>query len=154
MQWWTAVESPIGRIVATGGAEGVTAMGWNVEAAGDEGDPLGVGDALRRWVGGALDALDAVAVAAAGTAFQQAVWAALRRIPVGETTTYGALAVSLGRPSAVRAVARANATNPVGIVVPCHRVIGSDGRLVGYAGGLWRKRWLLAHEGAKGFLVP
>lgn len=154
MQWWTAVESPIGRIVATGEAAGVTAMGWEVAAVGDEGDPLGVGDALRRWVGGALDALDAVAVAAGGTAFQREVWAALRRIPVGETTTYAALAASLGRPSAVRAVARANATNPVGIVVPCHRVIGSDGRLVGYAGGLWRKRWLLAHEGATGFLVP
>ena len=100
------------------------------------------------------DALDALPVAAGGTPFQQQVWALLRRIPVGTTTTYAAIAAEMGRPTAVRAVARANATNPVGIVVPCHRVIGTDGRLVGYAGGLHRKRWLLAHEGAKGFLVP
>jgi methylated-DNA-[protein]-cysteine S-methyltransferase len=81
-----------------------------------------------------------------GTAFQQTVWSALRRIPYGSTTTYGALAASLGVRGAARAVGAANRLNPLAIVVPCHRVIGSDGRLTGYAGGLERKSFLLAHE--------
>jgi methylated-DNA-[protein]-cysteine S-methyltransferase len=75
------------------------------------------------------------------------VWAALRRIPAGTTLTYGALAATIGRPTAVRAVGAANGANPLAIVVPCHRVIGADGALTGYASGLPRKRWLLAHEG-------
>lgn len=82
----------------------------------------------------------------AGTQFQQAVWRVLRDIPYGETRSYGEQARALGRPSAVRAVARANGDNPIAIVVPCHRVIGADGTLTGYGGGLWRKRWLLHHE--------
>ena len=82
----------------------------------------------------------------AGTEFQQAVWQVLRDIPYGETRSYGEQARLLGRPSAVRAVARANGDNPIAIVVPCHRVIGADGTLTGYGGGLWRKRWLLHHE--------
>ncbi len=82
----------------------------------------------------------------AGTEFQQAVWRVLREIPSGETRSYGEQASMLGRPSAVRAVARANGDNPIAIVVPCHRVIGADGTLTGYGGGLWRKRWLLHHE--------
>ncbi|HEU4533584.1 MAG TPA: MGMT family protein, partial [Polyangiaceae bacterium] len=73
-------------------------------------------------------------------------WAALRGIPAGATTTYGALAAALGRPGASRAVGRANGANPVGIVIPCHRVIGADGSLTGYGGGIERKRWLLEHE--------
>jgi methylated-DNA-[protein]-cysteine S-methyltransferase len=81
-----------------------------------------------------------------GTVFQHTVWSALRRIPYGSTTTYGALAASLGVPGAARAVGSANRLNPLAIVVPCHRVIGSDGRLTGYAGGLERKSFLLAHE--------
>jgi methylated-DNA-[protein]-cysteine S-methyltransferase len=83
-----------------------------------------------------------------GTEFQRAVWNALRSIPCGETLSYGALARRIGRPSAVRAVGLANGANPVGVVVPCHRVIGSDGTLTGYGGGLSRKRWLLEHESA------
>jgi len=79
------------------------------------------------------------------------VWAALRRIPAGTTTSYGALAAEIGRPAAVRAVGLANGANPVAIVVPCHRVIGADGSLTGYGGGLPRKRWLLAHEGVAAF---
>jgi methylated-DNA-[protein]-cysteine S-methyltransferase len=93
-----------------------------------------------------LDAIDGLAVAARGTDFQRSVWRALRRIPCGETTSYGALAQRIGRPTAVRAVGHANGANPVSIVVPCHRVIGSDGSLTGYGGGIERKRWLLAHE--------
>ena len=84
-----------------------------------------------------------------GTPFQRAVWAALRRIPAGETLSYGQLAAQIGKPKAVRAVGLANGSNPVGVVVPCHRVIGADGSLTGYGGGLPRKLWLLEHEGAR-----
>jgi methylated-DNA-[protein]-cysteine S-methyltransferase len=84
-----------------------------------------------------------------GTEFQKAAWAALSRIPVGETRSYGAQAAAIGRPAAVRAVGMANGRNPIGVVVPCHRVIGADGALTGYGGGLERKRWLLRHEGAE-----
>jgi AraC family transcriptional regulator of adaptative response/methylated-DNA-[protein]-cysteine methyltransferase len=83
----------------------------------------------------------------AGTDFQHRAWTALRAIPYGETRSYGMQAVVIGAPSAVRAVARANGDNPIAIVVPCHRVVGADGKLTGYGGGLWRKRWLLTHEG-------
>jgi methylated-DNA-[protein]-cysteine S-methyltransferase len=81
-----------------------------------------------------------------GTAFQKKVWAALLRVPFGKTTTYGAIAAAVGNTRAGRAVGGANHRNPVSIIVPCHRVIGSDGRLTGYGGGLWRKEWLLEHE--------
>jgi methylated-DNA-[protein]-cysteine S-methyltransferase len=103
--------------------------------------------ALEAYFSGQLDALDLLAVEMGGTPFQREVWAALRAIPAGETMTYGALATRIGRPSAVRAVGLANGANPVGVVVPCHRVIGADATLTGYAGGLERKRWLLRHEG-------
>jgi methylated-DNA-[protein]-cysteine S-methyltransferase len=83
-----------------------------------------------------------------GTDFQRAVWKALCTVPCGQTLSYGALARRIGRPKAVRAVGLANGANPIGIVVPCHRVIGADGTLTGYGGGLDRKRWLLAHERA------
>lgn len=84
----------------------------------------------------------------AGTDFQRTVWRALCTIPAGETLSYAGLAERIGRPTAVRAVGLANGSNPVALVVPCHRVIGSDGSLTGYGGGLPRKRWLLEHEGA------
>lgn len=83
-----------------------------------------------------------------GTAFQQHVWQALKKIPYGQTFSYLQLANMIGNPKAVRAVARANALNPLSLIYPCHRVIGSDGTLRGYAGGLKRKEWLLRHEGA------
>ena len=111
-------------------------------------DPSGILDRLRRYFDGDVHAIDDVPVRFdRGTAFQHDVWAALRTIPVGETISYAELARRVGRPSAFRAVGAANGQNPVGIVVPCHRVIASDGTLGGYAGGLDRKRWLLAHEG-------
>jgi methylated-DNA-[protein]-cysteine S-methyltransferase len=93
-------------------------------------------------------AIQTLQVAPMGTPFQRQVWAALRRIPPGTTISYGQLATQLGRPQAMRAVGAANGDNPVAIVVPCHRVIGQHGSLVGYGGGIERKRWLLAHEGA------
>jgi methylated-DNA-[protein]-cysteine S-methyltransferase len=105
--------------------------------------------AVTKYLSGELTAIDAVPVKTGGTEFQRQVWAALRTIPVGETTTYGALAVRLERPKAVRAVGLANGANPVGVVVPCHRVIGADSSLTGYGGGLERKRWLLEHEGVR-----
>lgn len=108
----------------------------------------GAGAALRRYLAGDLDSLDGVLVDTGGTPFQEKVWKALRRIPPGTTWSYARLAKEIGRPSATRAVAAANGANPVSIVVPCHRVIGSDGSLTGYGGGLPRKRWLLVHEGA------
>lgn len=104
--------------------------------------------ALAAYFEGELGAIEALPVELHGTPFQRAVWAALREIPCGATTSYGALAARIGRPAAVRAVGMANHANPVGIVVPCHRVIGADGSLTGYGGGLERKRWLLVHEAA------
>ncbi len=109
-------------------------------------DPLGLTGRVRAWFAGDLAAFDGVAVDGGGTPFQRRVWAALRRIPPGETTSYGALAASLGVAGAARAVGLAIGRNPIAIAVPCHRVIGADGRLTGYAGGLERKRWLLEHE--------
>jgi len=102
--------------------------------------------ALEAFFAGELRALDAIVVQTGGTAFQRRVWAALRRIPAGTTTTYSRLATEIGQPGASRAVGLANGANPIGIVVPCHRVIGADGSLTGYAGGVERKRWLLGHE--------
>jgi methylated-DNA-[protein]-cysteine S-methyltransferase len=112
-------------------------------------DPLGLGTRLTAYLKGDLCALDKVKVVGGGTLFQERVWAALRKIPPGTTTTYGALAASLGVPTATRAVGAANGQNPNSIVVPCHRVIGADGTLTGYGGGLARKRWLLEHEGVR-----
>jgi methylated-DNA-[protein]-cysteine S-methyltransferase len=103
--------------------------------------------ALRAYFEGDLTSLDAVACATGGTPFQRTVWAALRGIPAGTTLSYGALAQRIGKPAAVRAVGLANGANPISLVVPCHRVIGADGSLTGYGGGIERKRWLLRHEG-------
>jgi methylated-DNA-[protein]-cysteine S-methyltransferase len=104
--------------------------------------------ALEAYFAGDLRAIDRVPVETRGTPFQREVWAALRRIPAGDTMSYGALAARIDRRSAVRAVGRANGANPIGVVVPCHRVIGADTSLTGYGGGIDRKRWLLRHEGA------
>lgn len=104
--------------------------------------------ALGAYFAGNLAAIDALAVATNGTPFQQEVWRTLRDIPAGTTITYTELARRCGHSAAVRAAGFANGQNPIGIVVPCHRVVGSDGSLTGYGGGLHRKRWLLRHEGA------
>jgi len=114
--------------------------------AGRAPDP--VRTAVIAYFDGDLAALDGLAVKTGGTVFQRTVWAALRAIPAGETRSYGQLAAAIGSPRAVRAAGLANGQNPVAVIVPCHRVIGSNGALTGYAGGLERKRWLLRHEGA------
>ena len=111
-------------------------------------NPLGVSERVRAYLAGDLHSLDDVAVDPGGTEFQRTVWSALRTRPVGATRTYGQLAASIGRPTAPRAVGLANGRNPVAIVIPCHRVIGSNAALTGYGGGLPRKQWLLRHEGA------
>ncbi|HEY1542884.1 MAG TPA: methylated-DNA--[protein]-cysteine S-methyltransferase [Xanthobacteraceae bacterium] len=111
--------------------------------------PNAIRAALRRYFAGDLAALSTIPWRTAGTPFQRAVWRGLVRIAPGETLSYGALATRLGCPKAVRAVGHANGSNPISLVVPCHRVIGADGSLTGYGGGIERKRWLLAHEGAE-----
>jgi methylated-DNA-[protein]-cysteine S-methyltransferase len=110
--------------------------------------PAGMRRALDAYFAGDLDLLREIPWRTGGTPFQRKVWKALCSIPVGGTLSYGALAARLGMPRAMRAVGLANGANPVSVVVPCHRVIGSDGTLTGYGGGLHRKRWLLKHEGA------
>lgn len=111
-------------------------------------NPGGISEKLRAYFRGNLKAIERLPVKALGTPFQRAVWAELRRIPCGTTISYGELARRIGRPKAQRAVGLANNKNPIGIVVPCHRVIGANGALTGYGGGMSNKRWLLAHEGA------
>lgn len=110
-------------------------------------NPQGFSDRLRAYLAGDLHSFDPVPVSPGGTAFQQQVWLALRQIPAGTVATYGDLAKKLGKPTAYRAVGMANALNPVAIALPCHRVVGTNGQLTGYAGGLVRKQWLLRHEG-------
>ena len=109
-------------------------------------DPFGHASSLAAYFEGDMRALDRIPVVIDGTPFQNKVWKALRRIPVGETMSYGALAKKIGEPKAMRAVGLANGSNPIAVVVPCHRVIGSNGSLTGFGGGLPRKKWLLEHE--------
>jgi methylated-DNA-[protein]-cysteine S-methyltransferase len=109
-------------------------------------NPGGLSRAIRSYFAGDLTAIDNLPVKTNGTPFQRKVWHALRAIPLGTTISYGELANRIGRPTAVRAVGLANGSNPVGVIVPCHRVIGSNGSLTGYGGGMERKRWLLEHE--------
>ena len=116
--------------------------------------PCHLGDAFGRYFAGDLRALGTLETGVMGSSFERAVWAELRRIPPGETRSYGDIARALGGAASgagpnARAVGTANGRNPLAIVVPCHRVIGADGSLTGYAGGLNRKAWLLAHEGWK-----
>jgi methylated-DNA-[protein]-cysteine S-methyltransferase len=121
---------------------------WYPDASIERGgDPGGVVGTLARYFAGDLTALDEVEVELHGTAFQQRVWLALRSVAAGTTTSYAQLASRVGAPAAVRAVGAANGANPVAVVLPCHRIIGSNGTLTGYGGGLDRKRWLLDHEG-------
>jgi methylated-DNA-[protein]-cysteine S-methyltransferase len=118
--------------------------GWTARKTGEA---TAARRALEAYFAGELAAIDALETATAGTDFQRRIWAALRTIPAGTTSTYAALAERIGRPAAVRAAGAANGANPIGVIVPCHRVIGADGSLTGYGGGLPRKQWLLRHEG-------
>ena len=119
------------------------ARGFTLEAAPN---PHGLTESIIRYFAGELDAIDRIPVETGGTPFQREVWGALREIQCGTTTSYGALAKRIGHPAAVRAIGTANGANPVAVVLPCHRVIGSNGSLTGYGGGIERKRWLLDHE--------
>ncbi|MGR9091787.1 MAG: methylated-DNA--[protein]-cysteine S-methyltransferase [Gammaproteobacteria bacterium] len=158
---WDQIDSAIGRVVIVTTATHVVAVDFAdsderlqeilADRYGDveqrrADDPLGVASRLRAYFAGDFDALEAIPVDPQGSEFQQSVWRELRRIPVGQTISYGQLATRLGQPTASRAVGMANSKNPVGIVIPCHRVIGADGQLTGYAGGVERKQWLLDHE--------
>ena len=109
-------------------------------------NPHGLSEAMERYFAGELRVIDTLPVEAGGTPFQREVWRTLRAIPCGTTVSYAKLAEQIGRPTAVRAVGLANGANPVGVVVPCHRVVGANGSLTGYGGGLERKAWLLKHE--------
>jgi methylated-DNA-[protein]-cysteine S-methyltransferase len=109
-------------------------------------NPHGLSDKINSYFAGNVEAIDDISVETAGTPFQRSVWTELRNIPGGSAISYGKLAKQIARPKAVRAVGLANGSNPIGIVVPCHRVIGSNGSLTGYGGGLERKQWLLDHE--------
>jgi methylated-DNA-[protein]-cysteine S-methyltransferase len=109
-------------------------------------NPHGLTKTISRYFAGELQVIDAIPAETGGTAFQREVWRALREIPCGTTTSYSKLAERIGRPAAVRALGMANGANPVSIVIPCHRVIGANGSLTGYGGGIERKRWLLEHE--------
>ena len=152
------VDSPVGplTLVADGGAlVGLymteqrhlpPAEGFGEPADDPDGPPFAEASAqLREYFDGERTEFD-LRLFLAGTPFQQRVWAALRDIPYGRTISYGQLADRIGQPSASRAVGLANGKNPVGIIVPCHRVVGADGGLTGYGGGIERKRYLLAHE--------
>ncbi len=114
----------------------------------EPGDAASATAAFAAYFAGDLAAIDRLPVETGGTAFQRSVWSELRRIPCGRTVTYRALAERVGRPAAVRAVGHANGSNPISVAVPCHRVVGSNGTLTGYGGGIERKRWLLEHERA------
>jgi len=160
----TRIATPIGvMLIATDDQERLRVVDWDEHAArmerllqryyggdavlkaGGGGHPIA--DRLSAYMAGDLTAIDNLPTETTGTAFQREVWAALRDIPAGQTWSYGALAAHIGRPAAVRAVGLANGANPIGVVVPCHRVIGANGTLTGYGGGIERKRWLLEHEG-------
>src|SRR5262245_23844373 len=158
---YAVVKSPIGDLMVSVGPNGLVGVDFDVapeELASRLDRRIGrctlaramhpAAAALHQYFTGKLVAISIIPIAPMGTPFQRQVWAALRRIPPGQTMSYSALAASIGRPTAVRAVAAANGDNPTPIVVPCHRVIGADGSLVGYGGGVERKRWLLHHEGA------
>ncbi len=118
-------------------------------------EPVATGliTALKQYFDGDVRVIDALPVKTHGTGFQEDAWQALRKIPCGKTMSYAEQARTIGRPKAVRAIGAANGANLVGIVIPCHRVIGANGALTGYGGGVERKRWLLAHEGCQAILL-
>ena len=143
-------DSPIGLIQVAGTAQAITSL-YFVERRRTEDHPNAVVEAalrqVREYFLGTRRAFD-LPMVLHGTDFQRLVWQQLLTIPYGHTVSYQGIANALGKPKAVRAVGAANGQNPIAIVVPCHRVVGSNGKLTGYGGGLWRKEWLLRHEGA------
>jgi methylated-DNA-[protein]-cysteine S-methyltransferase len=151
---YSYVPSPLGQLLLTADGRALTGLYMEGDpcwrepvAAGKQDDSwfLSAAEQLTQYFDGSRRRFE-LPLAAAGTPFQRKVWAELLTIPHGETVSYGALAARVGNPSASRAVGMANARNPLPILIPCHRVIGADGRLTGYGGGVDRKAWLLAHE--------
>jgi len=143
------IKTPLGITCITGDASGISKISiLDDEVPVSNAIPNDLQDAvtqIQEYFAGNRNHFD-FKINPAGTDFQKRVWEALLKIPFGTTTSYHALSLQLGDIKAIRAVASANGKNPLWIVVPCHRVIGSDGSLTGYAGGLWRKKWLLEHE--------
>lgn len=151
------VESPLGPLLLVARDRTLTELSMSPLPRRDDPSPQAPDRAvldetaaqLDRYFAGSLTAFD-LPLDLRGTPFQQRVWSALQEIPFGETISYGELAASLGKPGSARAVGLANGQNPISIIVPCHRVIGSNGKLTGYGGGLDRKAWLLDHEAQNG----
>jgi methylated-DNA-[protein]-cysteine S-methyltransferase len=149
------IETPIGvfRAVVVDGAVQTAGFQLGRKVAPTDGrNAAGVRDRLAAYFTGDVDALDDIDVAPEGTLFKQLVWKVLREVRAGETVSYGELAKRVGAPGAARAVGTANATNPICLIIPCHRVIRAGGELGGYGFGVDRKRWLLAHEARPGGL--
>lgn len=157
MNAYTTMDSPIGRLLLQTDGVALTGLYMNVSSLPPRGMEHWAQDASRGALPETLRQLGeyfdggrrdfTIPLKLHGTAFQQRVWQVLKEIPYGATLSYGELAQRIDNPNASRAVGLANGRNPISIVVPCHRVIGADGSLTGYGGGLERKRWLLAHEG-------
>lgn len=157
--FWGLIEAPFGPVTVTAGDDGVRGVSFGGEPGArlplgatvqrDESHPVvsrALGQ-LREYLEGTRREFD-LPLVLEGTEFQVAAWRALARVPYGATATYATQAATIGRPTATRAVGAANGRNPVAIVLPCHRIVGSDGSLTGFAGGLGTKKWLLAHEEA------
>ncbi len=149
---FSTYQSPVGELLLTSDGQALTGLypashraPPKVTGAREDAFFTGVRDQLKNYFSGRLETFE-IALSPVGTAFQHEVWNALRAIPYGANWTYGSLAALLGKPSASRAVGLANGKNPLSIIVPCHRVIGANGTLTGYAGGLELKKWLLEHE--------
>lgn len=154
--WWDVVTSPLGPVVLTAIEGALTSVRIGAERppepARRDARVLAVArQELDEYFAGERTHFT-LALAPAGTAFQRQVWEALRTVPYGATASYRDIAERIGNPKAVRAVGLANGANPIPIVIPCHRVIGADGSLTGYSGGLDRKRWLLRHEASHALL--
>jgi methylated-DNA-[protein]-cysteine S-methyltransferase len=152
--FYTTLDSPVGALFLTSNGEAITELFMEKHKGGPK--PIGdwrrddglfreAADQLRAYFAGELTEFD-LRLAAVGAPFQQRVWAELRKIPYGSTISYGELARRIGAPKAPRAVGAANGSNPISIIIPCHRVIGSNGKLTGYGGGIERKKFLLEFE--------
>jgi methylated-DNA-[protein]-cysteine S-methyltransferase len=148
-QLYDLVSSPLGRLLLTGDGRALTGLWMDREPRAEwQREPAAFADVaaqLEAYFAGRLTRFE-LPLNPSGTQFQRSVWTALTEIPYGQTTTYRELARSIGRPAAVRAVGAANGRNPISVIVPCHRVLGSSGALTGYGGGLERKRDLLELE--------
>lgn len=148
MQYQTSYQSPVGVLILKSDGEAITEIHFSETDIQEKNSCPALNQCCGRlddYFSGKDLAMD-ILLKPEGTAFQQKVWAELLRIPFGETITYHELAVRLGDPKVIRAAGTANGRNPIAILIPCHRVIGVGNKLVGYAGGIWRKKWLLEHE--------